>query len=135
MGMEVNFSDDFMSELFDTSFDEIAKEALDAASPVLSDATRKALEHSANRGYATGKMVSMVKATSAKKTKTDAWIVVARPTGKDAKGVRNALKAGVMEYGSAHETARPWLATATKNAESDALTKMQEVYNQKVGAT
>lgn len=134
MAMEVNFSNDFMSEFLDTSFDEIAEEALNAASPILTESTSKALSRSASRGYATGKMVSSIKATKAKRTKTDAWIVVARPTGKDAKGVRNALKAGVMEYGSAHEAARPWLTAAAKNAEPASIAKMQEIYNQKVGA-
>lgn len=136
MSMEVEFPEDFMSELFDTSFDEIAKEALEAASPILAQSTEKALTKSvASRGeYSKGVMVPSIKATKATKTKTDAWIVVVRPTGKDAKGVRNAMKAGVMEYGAAHEAARPWLTSAAKNAESAATAKMQEVYNQKVGA-
>lgn len=137
MSMEVEFPEDFMSELFDTSFDEIAKEALEAASPVLVESSTKALSKSvASRGkYAKGVMVPSTKATKAKKTKTDAWIVTVRPTGKDAKGVRNALKAGVLEYGSSHEAARPWLTNAAKNAESSALEKIQEVINRKIGAT
>lgn len=136
MSMEVNFPEDLMSELFDTSFDEIAKEALEAASPVLVRSSQNALQRSvSSRGtYSKGVMVPTTKATKAKKTKTDAWIVTVRPVGKDAKGVRNSLKAGVLEYGSAHEAARPWLTNASKNAEAEATEKMQEVYNRKVGA-
>lgn len=137
MPMEVEFPDDFMSGLLDTTFDEIAEAGLNAASPILTQSVTAALSKSvASRGqYSTGKMISSIKATKAKKAKTDAWIVVARPTGKDAKGVRNALKAGVMEYGAAHESARPWLTTATKNAESAALDTLQQTFNQKTGAT
>lgn len=136
MGMEIEFPDDYMSTLFDTSFDTIAKEALEAASPILSQSVKAALSKSINsRGkYTKGVMVPAVKATSAKKAKTDAWIVVARPVGRDAKGVRNSLKAGVMEYGASHEAPRPWLTTATKNAESQATETMQQVFNRMTGA-
>lgn len=136
MSMEVEFPDDLMSEFFDTTFDEIAKEALEAAAPILTQSTTEALSRSvASRGtYSKGVMVPATKATKAKKTKTDAWIVTVRPTGKDSKGVRNSLKAGVLEYGSATEAARPWLTNATKNAEAQATEKMQAVYNKMVGA-
>lgn len=137
MGMEVEFPDDFMSEFFDTTFEEIAKEALEAAAPILVQSTTAALSKSvSSRGkYTKGVMVPATKPTKAKKTKTDAWIVTVRPVGKDAKGVRNSLKAGVMEYGAAHEAPRPWLTTATKNAESQATETMQQVFNRMTGAT
>lgn len=134
-GFEMNFPENFMDELFDTDFDEIAEDVLKACAPTMESSVKTSLERSAEKGYATGTMVSSIKAAKPKRTKTDAMIMVTRPTGKDKNGVRNMDKAMYLEYGTSKQAARPWLVNATKNAESTCLEKMQQEFNKKVGAT
>lgn len=133
-GFEMNFPDDFLSELLESDFDEIAEAALSECKPDMEVNVKTSLSRSASGEYATGAMVSSVKATKPKKAKTDAWIMVTRPTGKDDKGVRNMDKAMYLEYGTVKQNAKPWLINATKNAEASCMDKMQKVFNKKVGA-
>ena len=96
-------------------------------------------------------MVNSVQAQKPKKCKNGAWIVHIGPTGnskshyyaKNGKGIRtkrkypvsNILKAIWKEYGIAgKQAARPWLTKAKNDAEKAVESKMQEVYNRKVGA-
>lgn len=131
---DMNFPDDLFADLLDTQFEEIAVEALDKASPELNRSVQSSLIASASRGYSKGEMQASIKATKPKRTKTDAFIVVSRPTGRDKKGVRNMEKAAYLEYGTSKQAARPWLANATNNAQSTVLDIAQKVYSEKVGA-
>lgn len=131
---DLNFSDDFLSQLLASDFEQIATEALAAAAPELEDSVERSLDSVTNKGYSTGTTAHSIKATKPKKTKTDAFIVVARPTGSDKKGVRNMEKAAYLEYGTSKQAATPWLQNATNNAEASVLSKCQEIYNKAVGA-
>lgn len=147
--LEMNFPDDMFGGLLDSEFSDIAEEALTETAPILEESIKKSIKgvisHSDN-----SELVNSVKTKGPKKTRTDGYIINIGPTGsskthyyaKDGKGrttsrtypVSNALKAVWLEYGNAHQSPKPWLTTATKNAESKILNKMQEIYNKKVGA-
>ena len=58
-------------------------------------------------------MVASIKATGPKKTKSKIYDFV-RPTGKDAKGVRNMEKLAYLEYGTSKQPATP-VCTKVKN--------------------
>lgn len=143
---EIDFPDDFLSELLETDFDEICEAGLSQAAPIMEDALKRSLK-AVIQHDGDSELVDSVKATKPKKTKTDAWIVNVNPKGNSknsytAKGkskrrypVSNALKAIWLEYGVAGRQApRPWLQKATNDVHEEAISKVQEVYNKKTGA-
>ena len=145
-GFEVDFPEDFLSELLDTDFDEIAEEALQEAAPLLEQSMKQScrtvIEHEGD-----SELVDSIKSSKPKRTKTDAWIVNVSPKGYSKikvyrhkrKGrrykVSNALKAIWKEYGiPGRQPPRPFIDNACNRASSSVMSKMQEVYNGKVGA-
>ncbi len=144
---QVDFPDDFLSELTDVPFGMIAEEALEAAAPVLEASMKKAAASVIEHGNPSDSdMVNSIKASAPKATKTDAWIVNVGPRGysnhtytRNGKGskkrykVSNALKAIWKEYGIAHprhyQPAKPFLERATKDAADEAMKRIQEVYD------
>lgn len=148
---DLEFPEDFMSELLDCDCEELCTEMLTEASPIYVDSMKKSMtqviEHEGD-----SEMVQSVKASKPKRSRTDAYIVNIGPTGysknqkyygTDGKGhhtsrtypVSNALKGIWKEYGiPGQQPAQPFLANAKNNAEEKTFAKMQEVYNKKVGA-
>lgn len=143
---DIDFPDDFMSDLLETDFDEMAEEMLLETAPLLEKAltasARRVVEHEGD-----SEMVNSIKAAKPKKTKTDAWIVNVGPRGKSREKhyyhqvsrrkypVSNALKAIWKEYGIAGQQApRPFITTAVNSARKSIMDRIQEVYNRKVRA-
>ena len=144
---DIEFPDDFLSELLDTDFDEIAEEALRDTAPLL----EKSMKREAGRAVmheGESEMVESIRASTPKKTKTDAWIVNVGPRGYSAtkmyRGgkkksrkykVSNALKAIWKEYGIPGQQApQPFIQSAVNAVRTEAMNKMQEAYDRKVGA-
>lgn len=142
---DIDFPEDFMSELLETDFDEIAEEALAQSAPLLEQSMKqsckKVIDHQGE-----SELVESIKSSKPKKTKTDAWIVNVSPKGysktKTYKAgkksrtypVSNALKAIWKEYGIAgKQPARPFITAACNAVKETIMSKMQEVYEQKVG--
>ena len=143
--LEINFPDDFLSELLDTDFDEIAAEALTEAAPILEQSLKasceKVIDHEGE-----SEMVNSITCSKPKKTKTDAWIINVGPRGYSKRKfyrkknssrrkypVSNALKMIWKEYGIAGRQApRPFITNARNNARGAVMRKMQEVYERKV---
>ena len=73
-------------------------------------------------------LVESVKAGKVKETASSYYIEV-YPHGKDKKGVRNATKGFVAQYGSSKQEARPWLTTAIENAKPEIQEAMLSVWN------
>lgn len=143
MGFDINIPDDFLSGLLMSDFEEIATEACEECAPMLKDSMQKQLRQSvAHSGDSD--LVNSVKISKPKKTKTDAVIINVGPSGtsnnyyyqgakhKRKYRVSNVLKAIWLEYGRKGQAPKPWLATSTKNVQSQILAKMQEIYNRKV---
>ncbi len=142
---DIDFPDDFLSELLDTDFDEIAEEALRDTAPLL----EKSMKKEARRGVmheGESEMVESIAVSKPKKTKTDAWIVNVGPRGysetKFYKGkkkgrkykVSNALKAIWKEYGIPGQQApQPFIQASVNAVKPEIEQKLQEAYNRKVG--
>lgn len=140
--LNIDFPEDFLSELLDTEFDEIAAEALSEAAPIL----EKSLKASCKRVIdheGESEMVASISASKPKRTKTDAWIVNVGPRGysktksfrrgRRRYPVSNALKMIWKEYGIAgQQAARPFITNACNNARDAVMRKLQEVYERKV---
>lgn len=151
MGFDVEFPDDFLGDLLNTTFDEACEGALNEVAPILEkcvkDETKKVIDHPGE-----SELVESFKAGKPKKSKNGAWIVNVTPKGyskdkmfiaKDGMGnkskrkypVSNALKAIWKEYGIPNQQpARPFLGRATRSAEHEVIQKIQENYSKKVGA-
>ena len=138
-GFEIEFTEDFMADLLNTDFDEIAEAALKEAVPELEKSMKKHCAE-AVRHEGDSELVKSIK--------TDAGIATAKPTGysqtkvyhRDGKKKRrtypvsNALKAIWKEYGIPGQQApKPFIQAATNAAEKAVVEKMQEVYNRMVG--
>lgn len=122
---------DFIKQLGKAAdLEKYAPVMIDEAMPVLA----KTLINGMRKHKDTGAMIDSVKKTKAKKTKYGGYYAVVRPTGKDAKGVRNMEKLMHIEFGTSkdsksHQSAMPILSKAVKDAEPEVLEKMQEVFN------
>lgn len=144
---DVDFPEDFLSGLLDTEFSEIAEEALTEAAPILEQAMKKAcktaIEHEGD-----SELVNSITAGKPKRTKTDAYIVNVCPrgysstkiyhaawTGRGKYKVSNALKMIWKEYGvPGRQAPKPFLDSACNSVRESVMSKIQEVYNRKVGA-
>ncbi len=120
--------DDLMKELDMMQVERIAPIMLEEAVPILeSTVRRKAAVHKVS-----GEMLRSIKKSKADRTQTGYYICV-RPTGKDAKGVRNMEKMAYMEYGTGKQKATPVLTPAVNEAEERVTGKMQEVFDRETG--
>ncbi len=142
---DIDFPDDYLYDLLETDFDEIAETALKEAAPVLEKSMKasckRVIEHSGE-----SELVDSIKATEPKKTKTDAWIVNITPKGSSktktyrnqksrrSYPVSNALKCIWKEYGRVGQPARPFITNACNSARDAVMSKMQEVWERKVKA-
>ena len=113
---------------------EIAKKAVDQATPVLEGALRGKISGAASRGYATGELAGSISSTKAKVNDRGVFAAV-RPTGHDRKGVRNAEKLAYLEYGTSRGQApHPVRAAAASAAEGECVSIMEKVVYEELGA-
>lgn len=78
--------------------DAIAIEAVDKAVPVLEKSLKSAIQGAAIKGYASGELAASIGHKPAKKNQYGVFSVVL-PVGTDSKGVSNAKKAAILEFG------------------------------------
>ncbi len=145
-GFDIDFPDDFLSELLDTDFEEIAEEALHESAPIMVQAMktscRRVIEHEGD-----SELVEFIKAANPKKAKTDAWILNVGPSGNSQKKkyhhqesgreypVSNVLKAIWKEYGIAgQQPPRPFITSAVNSVQDEVMDRMQAAYDRKAGA-
>lgn len=84
----------------------MAIKATTRAAPILEESVRSNIRASANRinkknkkPYSTGELEKSIIATPAKKNQYGVFSVV-KPNGTDKRGIPNALKANILEYGT-----------------------------------
>lgn len=145
---EINFPDDFLSDLLDSDFEEVAKAALEETAPTLKTSIQSSIRNVVSH-TGDSELVNSVKISKPKRTSTDAWIINVGPAGKSSNyyysygttkrvkrkyAVSNVLKAVWLEYGRVGQNAKPWLTSATENVRGTIMDKMQDIYNKKVGA-
>ncbi|MCQ2087994.1 MAG: HK97 gp10 family phage protein [Bacilli bacterium] len=147
MAFNIEFPDDFLSDLLDTDFSEIAEDALKEAAPIVESSMKNSLKRVISHD-GESELQNSIKASKPKEARTDAWIVNVGPSGqsktktyKSKKGknrkypVSNALKAIWLEHGIPGQQApKPFIQSAVNDAEEKVIKKIQEVYEKKVGA-
>lgn len=128
--VEVTGLEDFMKKLDKLSdqaqVEEIAKHAVDAAQPISEASMRSAIAAVEHGPFATGSVSGSISSTPAQVNAYGAY-AVARPTGRDAKGVRNGAKAAYLQYGTSRLAARPWRQSAVAGAQSACIAAMEKV--------
>ena len=129
--LEITGMDELLKKLDKLSdqgkVEEIAKKAVDTAQPMNEAAMRSAIASVEYGPYATGSVSSSVTSTSAKINSYGAF-AVAKPTGRDAKGVRNGEKAAYLQYGiPGRQPERPWRQKAVNSAQGPCVTTMESV--------
>ena len=143
---DLNFSipDDYLEDLLSHDFDELAYEMIKATQPILKGSIEKHLASVIRSG--TGELLKGVAGFTPRKTRTDAWIggvyikgesnnhYYGSTTHKRMYPVSNALKAIWLNYGNAHQAARPWLAPAVNACEAEIMDKMQKKWEEITGA-
>lgn len=136
MAITVNGMDDVLRKLEKLSnqshVEGIAKKAVNAAKSQVVSSMKSALSASEGGPMSTGSIAASVSATDALVNSYGVY-AVARPTGRDSKGVRNGEKAAYLEYGTYKKrptpgmAARPWRAQATESAKAQCERIMEQV--------
>lgn len=136
--------EDFLKELTDNTFEDIAPQMLDEVLPILETSITRHLSSVIHNG--TGELVKSIAVTKPKKTNTDAWIANTYIRGQSKNHyygganhtrsypVSNALIAVWLNYGNAHQAARPWLIPAVNSCQGEILDKMQKKWEELTGA-
>lgn len=81
-----------------------------------------------NSSRSTGAFLESIQPTPVRGSGANAYVDV-YPQGTDEKGVRNAEKGFLAEYGTSHMPSYPWMRIACEEAEPEATEKMQEIWN------
>ena len=142
---EIIWADDFQKQLenLGAKFDEIAPQMIDEAAPILEESMkRKLLRHKD-----TGELINSIKAKKAKPVKGGGYYGYVTATGVakgkvykrarkkggySTEGYRNYQKMLALEFGTSKQPPTPFLQSAVNDAESEVLSKMQEVFNREV---
>ena len=128
--LDITGMDDLLKKLEKLSnrgqVEEIARKAVDAAEPLNEAAMRSAVASVEHGPYSTGSVSGSISSTAAKVNSYGVF-AVARPTGRDAKGERNAAKAAYLQYGTSRLPARPWREKAVHSAESQCVKAIESV--------
>lgn len=126
---DFNIPPDFLKSLGNLAdVDRIAPQMIDEAAPLLVSSVKSTL----SRHKQSGDMVSSIKKTKVKKKKNGGYQATVRPTGTDAKGVRNMEKAAYLEYGTSKQPASPWIDASLGDCESSVLDSMRRTFEREV---
>lgn len=117
--------------------EKLVPEMLEAGAEVIGKAQKREAEQMIksgkirlfrNKSRSTGAFVSSIKPTAVKGKGASAYVDV-YPQGTDEKGVRNAEKGFLAEYGTKSMPSYPWMSVANEKAMPEAVEKMQEIWN------
>lgn len=131
--VDMKMPEDFLEKIskLNDRFDEIAPKVLEAgAEPVIAKA-RSNLSEVIGKGTkyksrSTGELMASLGVTPAKQNRDGNWdIKVGIGNSKDSKGVSNALKAMVIEYGKSGQPAKPWLKRTRSSSRKDCINEMK----------
>ena len=103
---------------------------LQAGAEVLVEAQKA--ESKAMGVYDTGDFHNSIKSTPIKENADGRYLDV-YPQGKDRKGVRNATKGFIAEYGKKNVPARPWMSSANEKCAEELHEAMREKWLEVMG--
>ena len=128
--IELDGMDDLLKKLEKLSdvnkLNDIAIKAVTEAQPISEAAMRAAIASVEQGRYATGSVSNSIESTPTLMNGYGIY-AVARPTGRDAKGVRNGAKAAYLQYGTSRLQPRPWRQRAILAAQQPCIKAMEDV--------
>jgi hypothetical protein len=135
--------------LFDMTFEDVAKKALEEVRPDIEAETKSALRMSVQHP-GESELVNSIKSYPPSMTRNGEGVCVkCLPTGRSKSGnrynnhdrgrtvnkaVHNNDKAFWLEYGNAHQAAHPWRDRACNNTEERVLNKVEDAIAKELGA-
>ena len=119
------------------NYDAITKVVLVEGAKPLYDTAKDNLINSIGQNTkhpseATGDLAKSMRITRPFLDKSGNWGIKVGCEGTDRKGVSNAMKAAILEYGKSNQTPRPWLKPSGIKAKKACVESMQSVFNQEV---
>ncbi len=131
--MDISF-DSGLLKFKDTSDGALSKKMLLSAAPYVKAIFVKNLEKAIgkkNKGKdrSTGELLWSVGISKARKSGDGYWDVKIGVTGVDSKGVRNGLKAGILEHGKSNQPARPFAKPTARQVKANAEKIMQDIFD------
>ena len=131
---EMKLPDEFMDKLskLGDKFDSVAPKVLEAGGEVvlsqMKDNLRNVIgKNTKVKSRSTGALEKSLGITPALQDRKGEWnIRVGVGDSRDKKGVPDALKAQVLEYGKAGQPAMPWMKPARRKARKPAIHAMEE---------
>ncbi len=146
--LEIDFGEDFLSDLLDADTNRLCEEMLTESAAIL-ETTLKQETNRAVKHPGESELAESVKAGKAKRAKNGAYIVNVNFKGNSAVKkytavsgkrrkypVSNALKAIWKEYGiPGRQAPHPFINMSVRKAEPQISAKMQEIYNRRTGIT
>ncbi|MGQ4666844.1 HK97 gp10 family phage protein [Metabacillus halosaccharovorans] len=132
--------DDFLEKLskLNNQFDRIVPEVLQAGTePVVKKAKSNLAARigvgTKNPSESTGELIASLETTKPAQDYKGNWnLRVGIPTTKDSKGVSNALKAAVMEYGKVGQPPKPWLKPTKSATRKACIEAMKEALDKEI---
>ena len=130
----VKMPDDFLERIsrLNHRFDDIVPRVLEkGAEPVIQKAKTNLAarigQGTKEPSQSTGELIASLETSKPTQDAKGDWnLRVGVPTTKDSKGVSNALKAAVLEYGKSGQPPKPWLKptkSTTRKACAEAMEK------------
>jgi hypothetical protein len=132
--------DDFLEKLsrLNNKFDEIVPRVLqEGAEPVIekakSNLSLRIGQGTKDPSGSTGELIASLETTKPVQDYKGDWVLrVGIPITKDSRGVSNALKAAVIEYGKTGQPPKPWLKTTKRASRKACIEAMKEALNKEI---
>ena len=115
--------------------DKVAPKMIEEALPICTR-TLKAEFEARNHEYSTGELANSIREGKVTRQKNGAWKGVARPTGKDSKGIRNMAKLAYYEYGTykgEKQPPRPIMDKVRNDCSLPCQESMEQTFKREMG--
>lgn len=135
-----NMPDDFIEKLskLNNKFDEIVPRVLEkGAEPAIKESkSRLALrigKQTKEASKSTGSLLASLELTKPVQDHKGDWTMrIGVPHSKDSKGISNALKAAVIEYGKSGQPPKPWMKSAKRASKNESIEAMKKALDKEI---
>ncbi|MEK3992296.1 MULTISPECIES: HK97 gp10 family phage protein [Robertmurraya] len=136
----VKMPDEFLEKIskLNRHFDEIVPRVLEKGSKPVIQKAKNNLAARIGQGtkepsQSTGELLASLETTKPVQDAKGDWnLRVGVPTTKDSKGVSNALKAAVIEYGKSGQPPKPWLKPTKSATRKACISAMEQALDREI---
>ena len=121
-----------------SQYDQIIPRVLEAGAEPASEKAKSNLSLRIGQGTkypseSTGELLASLETSKPVQNNQGDWVLrVGIPTTNDSKGVSNALKAAVIEYGKSGQPPKPWLKPAKSQSKKACIEAMKKEFDKEV---